>query len=140
VKESSHSERLIVVKTARQSPLDPVREINQATGCLLDPSGKLSAVVVAKLYGIRTATLAEWLGRSPRFVNRKPNRKCLQAQLEFFARVARLLAVLSPNDFRRWLRRPNSRLEGQTPLAWLANGRWQPLADLVDDMLAGAPS
>jgi uncharacterized protein (DUF2384 family) len=45
----------------------------------------------------------------------------------------------APADFRKWLRMPNSQLDGKTPLEVLEEGRWQVVADLVDDMLTGSP-
>jgi hypothetical protein len=60
--------------------------------------------------------------------------------LEYFERVARLLTILSETEFRRWLRTPNPNLGQDTPLAWLERGRWQALADFVDDMLTGSPT
>jgi Protein of unknown function (DUF2384) len=124
----------------RTSPLDSVKEVVKSTGRLRGSHGKLSAEAIAKLYGISVAQLAKWLGRSRQTVSRTPDADSLQDQLGFFERVARLLAVLNENDFRRWLRMPNPNLNNEVPLSWLASKRWQPLADLTDDMLTGAPT
>ncbi len=127
-------------KRARPSPLDSVKEVVRSTGRLRGPHGKLSAKAIAKLYGISLAQLAAWLERSRQTVSRTPDADSIQDQLGFFERVARLLTVLAEDDFRRWLRMPNPNLNHEAPLAWLAQKRWQPLADLVDDMLTGAPT
>jgi antitoxin Xre/MbcA/ParS-like protein len=128
------------VSKPRPSPLDSVKEVVKSTGRLRGPHGKLSAEAIARLYGISVAQLANWLGRSRQTVSRTPDAESLQDKLGFFERVARLLAVLNEEDFRRWLRMPNPNLNNETPLSWLASKRWQPLADLTDDMLTGAPT
>lgn len=132
--------RAISMKKPRPSPLDDIKEVVGATSRLRGPNGKLSAVPVAKLYGTTLAQLADWLGRSRQTVTRTPDADLIQDKLEYFERVARLLTVLPEDDFRRWLRMPNPNLSNETPLAWLSQKRWQPLADLVDDMLTGSPT
>jgi len=43
-------------------------------------------------------------------------------------------------DFQKWLRIPNPDLDGKSPLDLLADKEGQVAADLVDDMLTGAPA
>jgi hypothetical protein len=132
--------RAVSLKKPRPSPLDSVKEVVRSTGRLRGPNGRLSAEAVAKLYGISVAQLAAWLGRSRQTVSRTPDADSIQDQLGFFERVARLLTVLAESDFRRWLRMPNPNLSNETPLSWVMQKRWQQVADLVDDMLTGAPT
>jgi hypothetical protein len=124
----------------RPSPLDQVRSIVAATKHLRGPSGNLSAPAVAQLFGVSVSKLAKWLHRSRQSLNKSPEADSLQQELSYFERIARLGAVLDdPNDFRKWLRMPNLELDGQTPMQLLDQGRWQVVADLVDDMLTGNP-
>jgi hypothetical protein len=85
--------------------------------------------------------VARWLGRTRQALSKAPDADSLQNQLRHFERIARLRAVLDdPEDFRKWLRIANTELEGRTPLQLLDEGRWEVLADLVEDMLTGSPS
>jgi hypothetical protein len=124
----------------RPSPLDQVRSVVGATKELRVSGGNLSARNVADLFGVSLSELAKWLGRTRQAVSKAPAADSLQNQLGYFERIARLRAVLeAPADFRKWLRMPNSQLDGKTPLEVLEEGRWQVVADLVDDMLTGSP-
>jgi hypothetical protein len=51
-----------------------------------------------------------------------------------------LRVALSDEDFRKWLRMPNGLLDGKIPLALIAQGKWQLVADYVADMITGSPS
>jgi Protein of unknown function (DUF2384) len=51
-----------------------------------------------------------------------------------------LRVALSDEDFRKWLPMPNDLLDGKTPLALIAQGKWQLVADYVADMITGSPS
>jgi len=124
----------------RPSPLDGVKEALQATQDLRVSNGKLSAEAVATAFGLSLNQLATSLGRSRQALSKTPDAAALQDQLAFFERVARLRAVLSEGQFVKWLRMPNPELDDQTPLALLASGERQVVADLVDDMLTGAPT
>jgi hypothetical protein len=70
----------------------------------------------------------------------KWRRRYRHANLEYFERIARLLAAVPETEFRKWLRRRNRLLGMETPLAWMDRRRFQPVADLVEDMLTGAPT
>ncbi len=124
----------------RPSPLDRVKEVLRATEDLRVSNGNLSAAAVATAFGVSVNQLAAWLGRSRQALSKTPDADTLQDPLSFFERVARLRAVLAKGQFLKWLRMPNPELDGQTPLALLASGERQVVADLVDDMLTGAPA
>ena len=116
------------MKRPRTSPLDRIPSVAAATNVLRDSGGNLSTARVARVFGVNPILMARWLGRHA------------QVNLEYFERVARLLAVVPESDFRRWLRTPNSELDMDTPRDWLERRRWQEVADLVEDMLTGAPT
>lgn len=124
----------------RSSPLDTVKGVIKATEDLRVENGKLSAEAVAKTFKVTMSELADWLGRSRQAVSKTPDADSLQNELEFFERIARLRTVISKGDFLKWLRMPNRELDGKRPLEFLANGEGQVVADLVDDMLTGAPA
>jgi hypothetical protein len=80
------------------------------------------------VYGVSPARMAKGLGRYR------------HANLEYFERIARLLAAVHETEFRKWLRRRNPLLSTERPLAWIDRRRFQPLAGLVEDMLTGTPT
>ena len=124
----------------RPSPLDQVNELLHATADLRVESGNLSAAAVAKVFGISISQLAGWLGRTRQALSKTPDADLLQNELAYFERVARLRALIPKDGFVKWLRMPNSQLDGNPPLEILAAGKGQVVSDLVDDMLAGAPA
>lgn len=124
----------------RLSALDQVQEVIRATEDLRVGNGNLSAQAVAEAFGISLNQLAGWLGRSRQALSKTPDADSLQGKLGYFERVARLRAVVPPKSFLKWLRMPRRDLENKTPLQLLAAGEGQAVADLVDDMLTGAPS
>ena len=126
--------------TPRPSPLDQVKEIVNATGDLRVASGNLSADAVAEAFGVSLSQLADWLGRSRQALHKTPDADSVQNELGFFERVARLRAVVSKEGFLKWLRMPHRQLDGKKPLELLADGGRQVVADLVDDLLTGAPA
>jgi hypothetical protein len=129
------------IETApRPSPLDQVSEIVKATGDLRAASGNLSAEAVASVFGVSLSQLADWLGRSRQALNKTPDADSVQTELGFFERVARLRAVVPGDGFLKWLRMPNLQLDDKKPLELLTSGERQVVADLVDDMLTGAPA
>ncbi len=124
----------------RPSPIDRVQSVVKATEDLRMTNGRLSAERIAPAFGISLNQLATWLGRSRQAISKTPAADSIQDELSFFERVARLRSVLSPGAFRKWLRMPNSQIDDKTPLELLAAGERQVMADLVDDMLTGAPA
>ena len=129
-----------VQHTPRPSSLDRVNAVVKATEDLRMANGNLSAAAVAPAFGINLSQLAGWLGRTRQALNKTPDADSLQDELAFFERVARLRAVVPENGFLKWLRIPNQELDGKKPLDLLASGERQVVADLVDDMLTGAPA
>jgi hypothetical protein len=129
------------VAPARKSPLDQARAVMQSTADLREANGNLSAVRVAKAYGVSLSQLAGWLGRTKQAVSKTPDADSLQEALGYFERVARVrLAIQSGGEFRRWLRTPHELLDNAPPLELMAKGEWRAMADYVDDMLTGAPT
>ena len=129
------------VAPARPSPLDQAKSVVRATADLREANGKLSAVRVAKVFGVSVSQLAGWLGRTKQGVSKTPDADSLQEPLGYFERVARLrLAMRSEVEFRKWLRTPHELLNNAAPLECLAKGEWQAVTDYVDDMLTGAPT
>jgi hypothetical protein len=121
-------------------PFDQLSDVVGATEDLRASNGNLSADLVAKLYGVPMSRLAGWLGRSKQSLAKTPDADSLQEPLGFFERVARLRLVSSSNAaFRKWLRSPDPALDAKNPLELLATGRWQALADYVEDILTGTP-
>jgi uncharacterized protein (DUF2384 family) len=129
------------VQSARYSPLDKLKNVMDATKDLRLPNGNLSAELIAKLYGISLSQLAGWLGRTKQALSKTPDADSLQSVLGYFERVARL-RIETENDaeFRKWLRMPNDTLGNRTPFDLMKAGRWQDMADKVDDMLTGMPT
>lgn len=85
------------------------------------------------------AELAGLIGKSRQSVSKTEDAESSQESLAPFARIARLRAVLSDDDFRVWLNLPNDALDGITPLAMIRGGGSDVVADLAEDMLSGSP-
>jgi hypothetical protein len=124
----------------RPSPLDRMNEIVKSTEDLRVANGNLSAEAVAKAFGVSLSQLAGWLARTRQALSKTPDADAIQDQLAFFERVARLRSVIPEDGFQKWLRMKNQELDDRAPLDLLARGEGQVLADLVDDMLTGAPA
>ena len=127
-------------RKAKSGSLDQVEAVMRATRDLRVESGRLSAERVAGLFGVSVSDLGGWLGKSRQALNKTPDAPSLQPALEQLERVARLRTLLSDEDFRKWLRMPNPELDGKKPLDLLAAKRWQDVAEMVEDMLTGAPA
>jgi hypothetical protein len=124
----------------RSSQMDRIEKVLAARRDLRSGNGNLSARNIAELYGISLNELGKWINRSRQALNKTPNAESIQNALGCFERIARLRLRLSDDDFRKWLRMPNSLLEGTRPLDLLAQQRWQELSDFVDDLLTGSPT
>ena len=125
---------------ARKSPLDKVKAVLASTTDLRETNGNLSAVRVAKVFGVSLSQLAGWLGRTKQAVSKTPDADSLQETLGYFERVARLrLLTKSDAEFRKWLRMPHPEVDGKNPLELMAKGKWQAMADFADDILTGTP-
>lgn len=128
------------VAPARSSPLDKVKGVMGATADLRESNGNLSAVRVAKVFGVSLSQLAGWLGRTKQAVSKTPDADSLQDALVYFERVARLrLLTKGDAEFRKWLRTPHPDVVGKNPLELLDRGEWQALADFVESILTGTP-
>ena len=128
------------VAAARKSPLDQVRAVVDSTADLRESNGNLSAVRVAKLFGVSLSQLAGWLGRTKQAMSKTPDADSLQEALGYFERVGRLrLLTKDDAEFRKWLRMPHPDVVGKNPLELLARGEWQALADFVESILTGTP-
>jgi hypothetical protein len=133
----------VVRRRSARSPRDPIGEVAEviaATRDLRAPSGRLSAKAVADAFGLPAAEVARILGRSRQAVGKTDDAESLQEGLAPWARIVRLRAVLSGDDFRAWLRTDSELLDDRPPLAWVREGRAGVVADLVDDMLSGSPT
>ncbi len=128
------------VAPARKSPLDQVKAVMESTSDLREANGNLSAVRVAKVFGVSLSKLAGWLGRTKQGVSKTPDADSLQEALGYFERVARLrLITKDDGEFRKWLRTPHELLDNAPPLELMGKGEWQAMADYVDDILSGTP-
>jgi hypothetical protein len=128
------------VAPARKSPLDQVRSVMELTSDLREANGNLSAVRVAKVFGVSLSQLAGWLGRTKQAVSKTPDADSLQEALGYFERVARLRMVTKGDaEFRKWLRMSHPEVHGKNPLELMAKGEWQAMADFTDDILTGTP-
>jgi hypothetical protein len=123
-----------------QDALRKVKQVIDSTSDLRVSSGKLSANRVATVFGIPVAELATLIGRSRQAVSKTPDADSLQPLLRPFERVARLRAVLSGDEFRKWLHFANDQLGDRTPLELTRDGKIGAIADLVEDLLTGSPT
>ena len=128
-------------KQSKQSPdpLSEAKEVIEATKPLLARSGRLSASAVAKAFGISTAKIGELIGKSRQALSKTPDSPAIQSDLRPFERIARLKSVLTNDQFRAWLHRPNRQLGDSTPMDLMNDKRVDIVADLADDMLLGTP-
>jgi cell division protein ZapA (FtsZ GTPase activity inhibitor) len=120
--------------------LRQLKKVIEATEDLRAKSGKLSATNVASVFGLSVAELASLVGRTRQTASKTPDADSLQPLLQPFERVARVRAVLSQSDFRKWLHLANEELDGRTPFELIRQGKVAAVAELVEDMLTGRPS
>ncbi len=127
-------------KAEQTDHLGKLKRVIEATWDLRVKSGKLSANNVASVLGLSVAELAALVGRTRQALSKTPDADSLQVLLQPFEGVARLRAVLSKDDFRRWLHLVNDELDGQTPIEMIRRGKVAVIAELVEDTLTGSPS
>jgi hypothetical protein len=132
--------KLIAQKGPDRDELGKLKRVIKATADLRTSSGKLSATNVATAFGLSVAELAALIGRSRQAVSKTPDADSLQPLLGPFERVARLRAMLSPDDFRKWLHLANEHLDNRMPLELIRQGKVGVIAELVEDMLTGSPT
>src|SRR5260370_41622067 len=133
-------EAKLKIAPPRPSPLDRVDKVVKATEDLRVKSGNLSAAAIAFNFGVSLNQLARWLGRTRQALSKTPDADSLQDELAFFERVARLRAAVPRDRFLKWLRMPHAELDDKQPLELMATGERQVVADLVGDILTGAPA
>ena len=104
-------------------------------------NGRLDARAVSTLYGVSLAALARALGRSEQTVHKTPTAHTIQPTLRLYERVAAMLLRLTGSEIglRAWLNASNPELEEEAPLTLLLNGEGEVVADLLEDVLCGAP-
>jgi hypothetical protein len=123
----------------RRDPLGQITSVVRATADLRAESGRLSADRVAEAFGLSVAEVAKILGASRQAVSKTPDAQALQEGLRHFERIARLRTVLPTEDFRKWLNMPRQDLKDRSPLELVRGRKASVVADLVEDMLTGAP-
>lgn len=123
-----------------RDPLGQIKSVVRATSDLRTDSGRLSAFRVANVFGLSVAEVAKLLGSSRQAVSKTLDAPSLQDGLRLFERIARLRTVLQPEDFRKWLNMPRPDLGDRSPLDVVRARKAAAVADLVEDMLTGAPA
>ena len=61
------------VSQPRQSPLDQMKDVLEATSDLREENGNLSAARIAKVFGVSLGQLAGWLGRTKQALSKTPD-------------------------------------------------------------------
>ncbi len=125
--------------TEPRDPLCEIRSIIGATADLRTASGRLSAARVADAFGLSVAEVAKLLGKTRQAISKTEDASSLQKGLRHFERIARLKAVLSVEDFRKWLNMPRPELDELAPLDVVREGKASRVADLAEHMLTGVP-
>lgn len=115
---------------AAADPLHELRSVVSATADLRTASGRLSARKIADTFGLPLAEVSRLLKRSRQAVSKTADAESLQPAHASFERVARLRAILSAEDFRRWLRMPNDQLDNLSPLDVIRGGQAGEIVDL----------
>jgi hypothetical protein len=83
---------------------------------------------------------ARQIGQSRQAISKTPDAPKIQTLLRPYERIFRLRSIFSKDDFLAWLERPNRELDDSSPMEIIKTGRAEIIADLVEDMLLGAPS
>lgn len=124
----------------RPDPLGSLKSVIASTKDLRSSSGRLSADRVAEAFGLSLNALASAISRTRQSLFKTPDSEAIQEKLFPFERVARLRALLSPEDFLVWLSMSNELLDGFPPISIIKRGEAPIVADLVEDMLTGSPT
>jgi uncharacterized protein (DUF2384 family) len=120
--------------------LASTKNVVNAVRPLLADSGRLSAKAIAAEFGMPVAQLAKQIGRSRQAISKTPDDPKIQMSLRPYERIFRLRSIFTKDDFLAWLERPNRELDDSSPMEIIKTGRAEIIADLVEDMLLGAPS
>lgn len=123
--------------------LDPIGELKgviAATKDLRSSSGRLSADKIAGVFGLSLSALASSIETTRQALFKTPDAEAIQTRLSPFERIARLKALLDPDDFGAWLNMSNELLDGLSPVTVIKRGEASVVANLVSDMLTGSPT
>jgi hypothetical protein len=121
-------------------PLASAKNVVNAVRPLLAESGRLSAKAIATEFGMPVAQLAKQIRQSRQAISKTPDAPKIQTLLRPYERIFRLRSIFTKDDFLAWLERPNRELDDSSPMEIIKTGRAEIIADLVEDMLLGAPS
>jgi len=121
-------------------PLGGLKSVIGATKDLRSSSGRLSAERIADAFGLTSSALAVAIGSTRQALHKTPDSETIQRKLFPFERIARLRAVLPPEDFRAWLNMSNGLLDGHSPIQIIKRGEAAVVANLAEDMLTGSPT
>lgn len=114
----------------RQGPLADL--LGVTAPALRGDSGRLDARKIADRLGVPLARLAHVTPISRQALHLTPDSARAQAALDPFARVLDVLGtVLPPEQVRAWLHAPHARLNGETPLHAMLDGRAEQVARMV---------
>ena len=103
-------------------------------------SGRLDARRIADATGLSLAALARASGISQQALSATPDSPGAQRGLLPIARLSELLdEVFTPEEKRVWLRTPNDRFDGRTPLQAIEAGDAELVALSVESALEGHP-
>lgn len=116
------------------------KNIVSAVRPLLAASGRLSAKAIAAEFGMPVAQLASQIRQSRQALGKTPDAPRIQMLLRPYERIYRLRSIFSKSDFLAWLERPNRELDNSSPMELIKASHADIVADLVEDMLLGAPA
>jgi hypothetical protein len=124
----------------KRDPLASAKNVVKVVRPLLADSGRLSAKAIAAEFGISVAQLAKQFEQSRQSLSKTPDAPGIQKRLRPYERIFRLRTTLTQSDFLAWLALPNRELDKLSPMELINSGRAEIVADLVEDMLLGAPA
>ena len=123
------------IPVPRSSPLDSVHLSWRSNDDLFEKDGTLSVRKAAKMFGMTKKELL------PKDMDAE-SRQNLLVFLEKILRLRRVFRVDANRSFAKWMKTKNNRLGlvVPKPVDLAKVGKWQALADLVDDILTGSPA
>jgi DNA-binding NarL/FixJ family response regulator len=120
----------------RRGPLADVLGVS-APG-LRAPSGRLDAKKIASQLGVSLAGLAKITPISRQALNETPDSAHAQAALDPLARILDVLDTVLPREHvTAWLNAPHARLEGETPIRAILEGRGEQVARMLERARSG---
>lgn len=140
--EDSFKEALVkyCLSSPERDALSSAKNVVKAVRPLLAESGRLSAKAIASEFGVSVAQLAKQIGQSRQSLSKTPDGPRIQKFLRPYEKIFRLRTTLDKSDFLAWLELPNRELDGLSPMELINSERAEIVADLVEDMLLGAPA